>query len=219
MVINNNPQPTSDSKSQRISPWLASVLVAFAVGGTAFAGAEMRQNSQKDTEIQNLQAENAKLQGQQEGCSNAEAGASNQNQNQNGTIQNDVEKTSDYIYVGEWGIKIKKPENLYHVTYRYDNHEDQGLCVNGIANGGHYAPEFADIRKNLLGCISARNDGQKRVGDFVDGLGPVIFATENFYFIYQHPQAVFSRDSEEAKWEVESMKLIEEMLTKNITTM
>ena len=53
-----------------------------------------------------------------------------------------VAKTG-YIYIGEWGIKIKIPEDLGGVSYTYNARGY--VCVSGAKRGIQYAPEFADI--------------------------------------------------------------------------
>ena len=186
------------------------VLIILAVAGIGFGGFELWQNMQKNTEIDSYKNQIA-LKDEEISKLNLQ-----KTESDNPTISPEQQPSSnDYIYVGEWGVKIKIPENLKGISYIYDNHSHLSLCVNGIANGGQYAPEFADIYKNVdgLGCITQYASGelaeeQKQGASFSNG---------DLYLIYSHPQAVYSIDKDEQNWEAESANLIQEMLTKNIS--
>ena len=188
-----------------------------AVCGIGFGVYGMMQSSQKDSQISDLKVQIKEDDGTTTTIETPEI----ETTTNNGTIVTipdptmSKENTKDYIYIGEWGVKIKIPENLKGISYIYDNHSRLSLCVNGIANGGQYAPEFADIHKNTdgLGCImqyfdSELTEEQKQTASF---------SNDDFYLIYSHPQAVYSVDKDEQNWEVDSVNLIQEMLTKNIS--
>lgn len=125
--------------------------------------------------------------------------------------------TTDYIYVGEWGLKIKIPEELGYVGYEYINGGYSDLCmtlgVSGAAKReGSEKPQFAKI-----------GDGQN-VGDYLGyimrcpkeveynygELTTIGDGTYNYY--YNHIQYVMSTDETTKDWEVESASLIENML-------
>lgn len=123
--------------------------------------------------------------------------------------------SKEYIYVGEWGVKIKIPENLKGVSYIYNNYDHYTLCVDGVANGGQYAPAFADITSNTggLGCLaqyfgSELTETQKQAA---------VYSSGDSYLIYSHPQAVHSNSEDEINWEAESANLVQKMLTENVS--
>ena len=193
------------------------IACIVAVCGIGFGVYGMIQSLQKDSQISNLKAQIKEDDGTITTIETPEI----ETVTNNGTTITitdptmSKENTKDYLYIGEWGVKIKIPENLKGISYIYDNHSRFSLCVNGIANGGHYAPDFADIHKNTdgLGCIAQYFDSelteeQKQTASFSNG---------EFYLVYSHPQAVYSIDKGEQNWEVDSANLIQEMLTKNIS--
>lgn len=193
------------------------IACIVAVCGIGFGVYGMMQSSQRDSQISDLKVQIKEDDGTITTIETPEIETA-ANNGTTITITDPTmskENTKDYIYIGEWGVKIKIPENLKGISYIYDNHSRLSLCVNGIANGGQYAPDFADIHKNTdgLGCIAQYFDGelteeQKQTASFSNG---------EFYLVYSHPQAVYSVDKDEQNWEVESTNLIQEMLTKNIS--
>ena len=193
------------------------IACAVAVCGIGFGVYGMMQSSQKDSQISDLKVQIKEDDGTITTIETPEIETTTNNET-TVTITDSTmskENTKDYIYIGECGVKIKIPENLKGISYIYDNHSRLSLCVNGIANGCQYAPEFADIHKNTdgLGCImqyfdSELTEEQKQTASF---------SNDDFYLVYSHPQAVYSVDKDEQNWEVESTNLIQEMLTKNIS--
>lgn len=142
--------------------------------------------------------------------------------------------SADYIYIGEWGIKIKIPENLHDVSYafetsRFDNKTYQSVSVTGVASELDYLPNFADMHYHSGGLGSL---GRYRVSDVVSGevavgnsvkLEPdgldigVVFVDGDYFYSYSHPQAVVSENAEEQALEVKTAEVIEEMLRNNIS--
>ncbi len=193
------------------------IACAVAICGIGFGVYGMMQSSQKDSQISDLKVQIKEKDGTITAIEAPEIETVTDDSTTI-TITDPViskENTKDYIYVGEWGVKIKIPENLKGISYIYDNHSRLSLCVNGTADGGQYAPDFADIHKNTdgLGCIAQYFDSelteeQKQTASF---------SNDEFYLVYSHPQAVYSIDKDEQNWEVESTNLIQEMLTKNVS--
>ncbi|MBR2753800.1 MAG: hypothetical protein IKG26_04540 [Bacillus sp. (in: Bacteria)] len=211
--------PMVDNKQKsgnglKIATAIACVVAACGIGFGVYG---MMQSSQKDSQISDLKVQIKEDDGTITTIETPEIETATNN-GTTITITDPTmskEKTKDYIYIGEWGVRIKIPENLKGISYIYDNHSRLSLCVNGIANGGQYAPDFADIHKNTdgLGCIAQYFDSelteeQKQTASFSNG---------EFYLVYSHPQAVYSIDKSEQNWEVDSVNLIQEMLTKNIS--
>lgn len=126
-------------------------------------------------------------------------------------VEATVAKTG-YIYIGEWGIKIKIPEDLGGVSYMYNARGY--VCVSGAKRGIQYAPEFADIEKNLpgLGCVRRYHvsDEEHKYSTEKTQIG-------DYVYMYSGPQAVYSMDAEEQKMELEAVQLIKTMLTEGIS--
>lgn len=125
----------------------------------------------------------------------------------------EVVKTNKYLYVGEWGLKFKIPAGLVAMEYIFEIKGAPTLCVSGVKVGGQYAPEFADITKNTLGCVSQMVKGAERIG------GAVVYSDDQYEYVYYHPQAVYTpaTDKEEQQWEVDSTALVQELLTQDVT--
>lgn len=133
----------------------------------------------------------------------------------------------NHILIQEWGVKIKIPDDLMSVSYEFSHQAGfQKLCASGVKKGSQYFPDFANSTKNnnYLGCIMRfpKDFASVPGGDGQDVLAelskmPPVFRQDQYNFIYRSPQAVFSPDPEEAKLEVESVRLIREMFNKNIS--
>ena len=120
--------------------------------------------------------------------------------------------SSDYIYVGEWGIKIKIPDNLERVSYRFfswDNGPAAGksLCVSGATTGhGDKEPSFVDTSgKESIACLSRNTRISTDKDDAWWNLVPV----DQYYVV--GPQD-FMGDDDDKAWEQESLQAITEML-------
>ena len=120
----------------------------------------------------------------------------------------------DYIYVGEWGMKIKIPENLKAISYRYTYGANStsvafwGAYCSGQCN---YYPDFVDPHKNSdgLGIIIRYPKG----AEVPLASQPVlVFSDDEYDYRYAHVQAVYSTDESEKDHEVETVDLITEML-------
>lgn len=127
--------------------------------------------------------------------------------------------SSNYIYIGEWGLKIKIPKGLKNISYRFDNlqfaasgeaeaYAVESLCVSGILDSMDATPEAFRVDTQVgLGCLS-------RTKNPAHADSPNIVKKEDdYYYEYAHPQAVLSTNEEEQKQEIEAVKLVEKMLT------
>ena len=180
------------------------VLALLAAGGIGFGVWAYLSGNQKETELNNKIAEyenQLKELGQ--------SGQGDGNIDVSSTSQDDSEK---YIYVGEWGLKIKVPETLLFASYSYEQDSDT-LRISGAAKNeeaGDTFPGFADIIDNSLGAVKRYSKDE----EVPSASGPVVvFSDDNYSYGYFHPQAAFSTDENEQKWELESTKLVETMLT------
>lgn len=122
--------------------------------------------------------------------------------------------SEDYIYVGEWGLKIKIPENLDKVSYMFEQYGDvagggAGLVVSGVRGYDGHLPGFADLNENAsgLGHVHRVLDGQEC------GSGNTkVFSSDGYNYCYSHPQALFSIGDELIGLEAESTALVTSML-------
>ncbi len=130
----------------------------------------------------------------------------------------------DYIYIGQWGIKIKIPENLKNLHYNYrgegaDRFEysdgtikifdhESTVSVSGTdGEGDGIAPDFA---KNSLGSVSRYKEGTYEC----QASCPTYVTTiDSYEYYYAHPQAVSSQEQADAEWEMASVQLIQSMLS------
>ncbi len=125
---------------------------------------------------------------------------------------------ANYIYVGEWGLKIKIPETLSSVSYRYSYEAGfTKVSIWGVdcSEGKCQAfPEYADTSKNNsgMGSIARYPKGQ----EFNEGSAPTLVFSDDTYDYYQfHIQLPYSADlsEQESNWEMESIKIIDDMLS------
>lgn len=142
------------------------ILAILAIGGVGFGiWAWMDGNARADilNEYNNeLQAQNNEL---AEKLANLQSVDENGNGNGNGSENVDVdinvdENTANYIYVGEWGIKIKKSEKiekLSYVWYSYDRNyytdSDSSFCISGVVGYDGKLPGFASLGVNFPGMV------------------------------------------------------------------
>lgn len=139
-----------------------------------------------------------------------------------------VSSSEEYIYIGQWGVKIKIPENLKNVGYMYDNRGV--LHVNGVADGGQYVPEFIfalERNGNGLGTLLRHHKDEAKpetvkVGEIAmstdegRSFGEVVYSDGNWFFTYYGPQALVGSEDDK-DWEVRSVQLVKEMLKNNIS--
>lgn len=132
---------------------------------------------------------------------------------------------SKYIYVGEWGIKIKIPENLSYVGYEYTPKTDDitadAICVTGAKQGGGSGvPEFVVGNASnyyampRLGCLS-RYASPDQI-PIASGPSETL-EIGGYTYGYTGPQAVVTTIQDEVQWELDSVAIIQEMLTKNLS--
>lgn len=127
--------------------------------------------------------------------------------------------TTGYIYLTDWRIKIKIPDNLTSVSYILNSYAFRSsICFNAVQKGTQYKPSFADPGKNLgrQGCLSRIpvTDGDF---DATTGIrfGTKVFTYKDYNYFYVDP-VVFSTDSAEQGLENTANQLIRNMLTDNI---
>ena len=127
--------------------------------------------------------------------------------------------TTGYIYLTDWRIKIKIPDNLTSVSYILNSYAFRNsICFNAVQKGTQYKPSFADPGKNFgrQGCLSRIpvTDGDF---DATSGIrfGTKVFTYKDFNYFYVDP-VIFSTDGAEQGLENTANQLIRNMLTDNI---
>ena len=127
--------------------------------------------------------------------------------------------TTGYIYLTDWRIKIKIPDNLTSVSYILNSYAFRNsICFNAVQKGTQYKPSFADPGKNLgrQGCLSRIpvTDGDF---DATSGIrfGTKVFTYKDYNYFYVDP-VIFSTDGAEQGLENTANQLIRNMLTDNI---
>lgn len=136
--------------------------------------------------------------------------------------------SADYIYIGQWGIKIKIPENLKNLKYTFEDarvHESSHsgigagavstietyahIIVNGSdGTGDNTIPAF--VSDGQLSSVSRVAAGEYKC----ESSCPTYVTTiDGYEYYYNHPQTIVSKDSAETDWEMSSIQLIQDMLT------
>ena len=123
-----------------------------------------------------------------------------------------------YIYLDDWGVKIKVPEDLTSVSYIYDQKYRPSICFNGLKKGVQYFPAFADIAQNTggMGCLRRVEVNEGNADSDGRSFGELVFTDNNGYnYFYVAPSQVFASDPAEQGLEQTAVQLIKTMLSGN----
>ena len=184
-------------------------LALLAIGGIGF-GVWALLDKNQSTETLNSQISTLKTQ-------NTDLLDQLSNEAENDTIinidTNSATNTIDYIYVGEWGLKIKIPNNLEFVSYQFarGNNYTNVSVAGAKKDGGQYFPNFADktVNHGWLGTVSRYTKGTMMP---LASPPQLVFSDDNYDYYYAHPQAPIGNEVE-SDWEVQTVEVIEDMLT------
>lgn len=123
--------------------------------------------------------------------------------------------TLGYIYLSDWNIKLKVPDNLSTMSYVLNTYEYRNsICFNGIQKGVQAKQEFADPAKNLgkQGCLVRVPVSE---GDFEAStgkrFGAKVTTYKDYNFFYTDP-TVSSKDGAELGLETASNQIIRNMI-------
>lgn len=181
--------PSVVGKKERKTGWVLALILLFiiAAGGVGFGvWTYLDSNTQKDqlnSQISALQQQNADLQDELASSNNTTI-----------NIDTDGETTSaeDYIYVGEWGIKIKKPEGWRDLISEYSFSNDYPQAVDTLTIKEISDSDVANILISNNGESSCDNlavapDVCFEIGgnNFVVSVGDDVSDTLKAYFIEQ----------------------------------
>ncbi|MBR3323940.1 hypothetical protein IKG24_00145 [Candidatus Saccharibacteria bacterium] len=126
-----------------------------------------------------------------------------------GASENKVD--DDYMYIKDWGMKIKVISGLSNVSFAIDDDEYGSIMVWGARkdSGANYVPDFAKQAKNIhpMGTL-VRVPRYERSAS-----GRLIWYDDYYNYYYQGPVGEPEASEVEMSWWVESYLLIKEMLT------
>ena len=144
-----------------------------------------------------------------------------------GVTINNIEDVPDYapvgdaIYIAEWGIKIKIPDNLHEVSYTLDAKYRPQLCVTGLESSvTNVFPAFADIDRNTsgMGCLTQIDVSEGNADGNGYSFGELAYTSGNYNYFYTAPANFFSTDPSEQGLEQTAIQIIKTMLTTNISS-
>lgn len=123
----------------------------------------------------------------------------------------DKDVDEEYIYIKDWGLKIKIIAGLNNVSYNalMDDYAEVQIWGSKRDSGANYVPDFAKQNRNgnPLGTV-VRVPRYERAA-----AGRLIWYDDYYNYYYQGPSGVPTVSEEEMSWWVESYLLIKEMLT------
>ena len=131
----------------------------------------------------------------------------------------DYNAVSNTIYIPEWNIKFKLPEDLENVSYIVDQKYRPQICFTGHKTGIKILPGFADIDQNPngVGCVTrvatAEGDTDKNTGK---SFGQKIFTYDDYNYFYNAPEGHFSQDAAEQGLEETAVQIVKNMIANNI---
>lgn len=127
--------------------------------------------------------------------------------------------TTGYIYISEWNIKIRIPDNLESVSYILNNiNFHQSICFNATQKNIQYFPDFANIALNpgRMGCLTRIKTAE---GEFdpTTGIsyGEKVFTYKEYSYFYTGATE-YSKDEANLGLERTAIKYIYSMIKDNI---
>ena len=183
------------------------LCMILAVGGIGFGVWTMMDgNSQKEALNQQVSTLEQQISELQEKTDSASAVTPDSDIASDASIVN----TADYIYVGEWGLKIKIPEGLSAIGYEFgEGNYGEYLAIAGAKiDSSENLFKYTNIDNFLAGQISKSNseDGFYPYGTLV-----YTDSDQNKYY-YEGPQADMGSTEEETNAWRAGADLIKEML-------
>lgn len=124
------------------------------------------------------------------------------------------------IYISSWGIKIKLSDKITAVSYALHQKPNPSLCLSGHIKEINYFPKYADLEKSApgLACLSRyhKNDPKLSSGQ---PLGKLVFEHQDYKYYATRTQITYSETKAEQSHEIKAIEAINEILTKNISTL
>jgi len=204
----------------------------LAVGGIGFGVYEMTQANSAKQQISDLRVE---IKNQDGTTTTLETDKIEVKDDTKTVVISDsavAVNAKEYIYIGEWGIKVKIPDTVKNVGFLYNTDGDySSLYVSArVTEDNTENPAFNDnfsdmyynsggqgaigIIRNPHKCAMGEIDVE---GDPGSGVDCPIILTNSFGkeigIRYSHPQAIYSLSEEQKEWELKAVGAIQEMLS------
>ena len=197
---------------------VAALCAVLAIGGVGFGIYEMIERQNVDKEVSELKVKVSDADGTESEMETEEITvkkADGSTVTISDSAKPSAEDLSNYIYIAQWGLKIKA-EGLGGVSYRFDQEAGyQSLALMGAdcRSECHYTPKFAEPTgdSSYLGWISRYAEGEEF--DCVASCDEKVFTLDGYDYYYAHPQQVMSTDKAEQEWEMRSVELIRQIVT------
>ncbi|MBQ9020187.1 hypothetical protein IJ096_02610, partial [Candidatus Saccharibacteria bacterium] len=129
--------------------------------------------------------------------------------------------TKDYIYITDWDVKLKIPDNLTSISYILNQNAGYHsyICFNAVQAGVQYFPPFADINQNRagLGCLYRIpiSDGDRDSSGISYGQQVKTIGDNNYF--YKEPANLYSATEAEKCLESTAIQRIKTMIVDNIS--
>lgn len=197
-------------KGAKIFAAVASIVALAGIGFGVYGMIQANNASNKDLKIEVKNADGT--------VSTIEADKIEVKDDGNVAVVTEPVKTENadrYIYVSNWGLKIKLDDNMEFATYLYSYNADQAfsyMYVSGAPKVGQVVPKYADLDvcTRGLGAVS-RVSVERYETEKDDDYAREPFMTRDGYaYFYSHPQALCSDDKD---GEVKMASYIENMLS------
>lgn len=218
-------KPSAKTVFQHWYTWVIIVLGFFCIVSLIFAAyvlSKDAENQSKIDELTNSLAEQKVLTAKYA----AQLGQKVEDSSHAGYIDDDKTTTKDFIYVGEWGLRFNIPSELTEISYIYKTEVVEGidgavvsetemLCVIGVPRSATRTPEYYNlgVEGAPLGCLTKQPDNNLGT----DSTAKSVYQDGTSYYIYHAPQAPKSIREEDKEWEETAIKLIQDLLSRNIT--
>lgn len=191
------------------------ISVAVAICGLGFGIFGMTKASEKKVDLSDLEVQVKTETGETTTIKTPEVTTADNNKQVITIPQNQVSKPENldkYIYIAQWGIKIKLPDSLNITGYRYDIKWGSHLSIyaQNCGSGCQYLPDFANSEVNPSGQAgverASSNDTEEKVGV------SKIVTIAGYDYYYAHPHDVYSTDADKQSMETETVNLLSEAL-------
>ena len=225
VVAEAAPTPT---KKKGVNGMLVGLILCLvlAIGGVGFGVWAMMDGNTRVDELNNridiLQAKNSEYMenlaelcddGNENDGDGEESFDDEKNDDDGGeSVISDSTNGDGYIYIEEWGLKIKIPENLKIISYKYGfDGEHTEFVIWGVdcsaTWGCQYFPDFANSDKNEYGIGNiVRYYKNEELSE--QSAPTLLFSDDKYNYYGYHPQAIWSSSEWEIGWESDSTKLI-----------
>lgn len=211
----DNSEKTKMSKKQIVG---LVVLSLIALGGVLFGIYGMNSQNEQVAELkaraETAEGKVAELETEKVTITDPDSGTIE--------IVDDVEvataDTEGYIYIGEWGLKIKIPDDLTYVSYKFNSRPDEGteiLYINGTKGTRSSMPSFSNTSINdvwLVGLARYASDFDTSTIPGSGSAGELVYTDNGYNYYASGPQSVRSTNESDTELEVQSVNYILEVL-------